>query len=872
VVTAGVMIGGVVWQVVSGHERREAWRAAHDARRDDPRVDIQAVTAAVRIDPGAQVESDFEIRARAPGDAPLAQILFTFNPGFTVTRITAAGAEAAWTHEAGLLEVSLVTPLPPGGEVVLEIAATGVPDLAFGYLDSARDVLSNSGMDFNMALLGVDHGVFTRSYVALMPGQAWLPRAGTDVPSGDPRSHPDDHFDIDLEVEVPAGWLVAGPGRRQVVDEAGGLVRFRFSPGAPVTNVGLLASRFERRSMEVAGVEFELLVHPGHDRNLRLFADAVDEIADRVQTLFGDAARLGLPYPYGGLTLVESPTTLRGYSGGWRMDTAQTMPGVLLLRENSFTTSRFEFEFRNPRAYEDRDGGLARAKVEVLERFFENDFSGGNVFLGGSRNFLLFQTSARGEGAPAVNFVIEALVNQLLTGKQGYFSAFMFDSRLSTGGINPIIQDVMTGQASSIAEAVLASARDRPSVWDRALGASLVDLEPTEDPELALNVLVLKGQAIAQSILDGLGREKTAALLAELLARYRGGTFTAADLQQVSVDLDADLEPLIGDWLRETSLPGFVMSPVVVERLADDAQGNPRYQTRLHVYNGEQTPGLLRLRYAQQERGPGSVSVSIGIGNIDVAASGGAGFDRTDPVRIRGHEAMEIGILSSSPPQELWLQPYLSLNRMDAQLTLPRVNTETQVRAEPFLGSRPSAWRPAETDDIIVDDLDPGFAVESDEEESGMRLGGGGLAALFGPQVDMDQGLPEATDTTNPRTWSRSNSPRGWGKYRRTAAIVEASSGDSRAVFTAHLPHAGRWRLGSHLGSGFLQFLGTYDITLVAAGERRAIEFNGAVAEAGWNTLGEFDLPAGDVRVEISDESSGRFVAADAIRWQPVSR
>ena len=642
----------------------------------------------------------------------------------------------------------------------------------------------------------------------------------------------------------------AGPGRREALglDAGGDTARFRFHPGAPVPHVGLLASRFERRAMNVAGVELEILVHPKHDRNLRFFEDAAEEIENRVGEIFTDAAKLGLPYPYGGLTLVESPNILRGYGGGWRMDTTQAMPGVLLLRENSFTTSRFEFEFRNPDSFAERDGGIARAKVEAIERFFENDFSGGNVFLGGSRNFLRFQTGARGEGAVAIDFVIDELVNQLLTGKRGYFSAFLLDPR-SALVLGETLVAMVSGRMDSIAEALLDAAADRPSVWDRALGVSMADLEPTDDPRQSLNVLALKGRAIARSILDGLGREKTAALLAELLARYRGGHFTAADLEQVAAELGADLDPLIGDWLHEASLPGFVTSPVVVERLADDEQGIPRYQTRVHVLNDEATPGLFRVRYATRQDG---ASVTR--------------WDQTEPVRLAGHEALEIGVLSSMPPRELWLQPYLSLNRQDVQLTLPRVDQEEQVRVEPFLGGRPSTWRPAETTDIVVDDLDPGFSVEVDEEEEfGLAAS---LAGAF-IQIDMDQGLPASNEflPTENGGWSRRELSASWGKYRHTIALVGRGGGTRRAVFTADLPHAGRWRLAYHLpvltrqrrevsGPG-IQInaqiglggsLGTYDLTVRAGGEERALEFDGAAAEAGWNVLGEFDVPKGTAR------------------------
>ena len=446
-----------------------------------------------------------------------------------------------------------------------------------------------------------------------------------------------------------------------------------------------------------------------------------------------------------------------------------------------------------------------------------------------------------------------------------------------------------TGNMDSLAEAVLTIASDRPSVWDRALGSPLAALDPTEDAELTLNVLALKGDAIARSILDGLGREKTAALLAELRARFAGRHFDAADLARVASELDADLEPLIGDWLHEATLPGFVTSPVVVERLTDDAQGMPRYQTRVHVRNDESTPGLVRLRYTAGEQ------------------TTPMRWDETEPVRVAGHETVEFGLVGSTAPRELWLQPYLSLNRQDLQLSLPRVDSTARAPDVPFLGHRASTWRPAETTHILVDDLDPGFTVEVDAEQSGLRLAGG-FSGFFAPPTDMDHGLPEPGPIGSPQTWSRQEVASSWGRYRHTIALVGQGAGHRRAIFTATLPQPGLWRLAYHLpslgsgrqettpsggiqvsvgrqetapsggvqvrvglSSGLDGARGTYDVTLVAGNEARTLELDGAAAEAGWNTLGEFDLPQGEAKVVVSDLSSGRLVVADAIRWQPVS-
>ena len=877
VVAAFIGIGTLATRAGAARDLQQSWLAAHEAAQNDPRPEIQSVTGTVEIEPGSRLGLDIEMVLTPHGDATLDSLLLSFNPGMEITGLDVGGTQNSFRHELGLLDVELAQPLRPGTDITLSLRAEGRPDPTFAYLDSSQDLLGGTSFNSQIALLGTEGSVFDKRYVALLPGLRWLPRAGSGVPTDNVSQRPVDFFTVDIEVEVPEGWLVAGPGRREVIGGAQG-ARFRFHPGAPVPDLGLLASRFERRAVEVAGVELELLMHPKHMRNVEYFADASDAIVERLREYFTEASELGLPYPYDALSMVETPAAIRAYGGDWRMDSIQALPGVMMLREHSFPTSRFQFEFRNPDDFENREGGLAGAKVAALERFFANDFSGGNPFLGVARNFVLFQTGAEGPGAAAIDFVCLELTNQLLTRTGGFFSAHIFDSGMGMV-IGKTITNMVSGRTDEIGDALLSAAADRPSVWDLALGSPLADIDPYADPKQTLNVMALKGKAIARSILDGLGREKTAELLAELRRRHGGGNFSASDFEAVAADVDANLAPLIGDWLHDASLPGFLPSPVEVTRLADDDQGRPRYQTRVHIHNDEPTPGLLRMRYA------------TGAGDED------SDWHLSDPIRIEGNAAIEVGLLSSDVPQQLWLQPYLSMNRQEIRLELPSVDQEESSSDEPFLGTRPSEWLPSGGDAIVVDDLDSGFSVATVAAEGSVRLdaagpeSGGAMAELFFGVVDLDQGLPQHNEFgPPPREWVRRETASSWGKYRHTIAMTNAGDGDKTAVFETILPHTGRWhleyympilttttsstavrgaRISAQVGLGGSQ--GTYDMKLDCGGGEKVIEFDGSVAEPGWNRLGEFDVTSPEVRVSVSNETSGRVIIADAVRWVPVN-
>ena len=223
------------------------------------------------------------------------------------------------------------------------------------------------------------------------------------------------------------------------------------------------------------------------------------------------------------------------------------------------------------------------------------------------------------------------------------------------------------------------------------------------------------------------------------------------------------------------------------------------------------------------------------------------------------------------------LQPVLALNRRDVRLQVPEVEEYEVVDAEPFSGFRASDWAPPEPDGIVVDDLDDGFSVRYDDQDLGLRVGGG-MSGFFVPDADIDQGLPVFSPLTPAgASWTRQEVSESFGKYRHTTARAPPGDGRATAVFTANLPTAGRWRIDYHLPEASDAFFGArvrhglFRLTVVASGVEEVVEFDAAAAPWGWNDLGTFELPAGEASLAVSNETSGRAVFADAVRWRPLN-
>ena len=860
-------IAALLADAMAFRSEREDWIAAHKSARVPPQVDMEHVIARLAIDPGVGIRLDATLRMRML--EPAHALVFALNPGMEVEEVRVDGVAARHGHSLGLLRVDMPSSLVSEADVALSLLASGVPDPRFAYLDAVVDPSALARGGSLLHLLGTDASIFSDRYVALLPGVHWLPTPGPAFDDSPVRRT--DFFEIDLVVEVPAGWLVAGPGRREAVGESPGAARFR--PGASVPEVAVLASnRFERRAATVAGVEIELLFDRDHMRSVDDFRDAADELRSYLREVLLRAEGRGIPYPYDGLSLVEVPGRLRSFGGGWRMDTALAAPGIMMVREWGFPSARFEFALR------ERFGVAevpTEAKLFALQSYFARDFSGGNVFSGVARNFLRYRTRASGPGSLQIDFMLEALTHMLVPYRtMDYFSAHQFADESVVGHRQGdygtwLVNGVM-GSTASVHNAVVYRAR-RAAVWEHAEAIPTADFRLADEPGLSLDAAYLRGQTLADLTFRELGEDGAAIVLRELADRHDGEPFAPADVLEVVDRIDPRFHDTLGEQLRQRSFPGFSASPLEVVRLADDARGQARYLARLHLHNGEAASGIVRLQIDVRESAQ-FIAVRSG-----------------DLVRVGGRKAMEIDMVSPQPPRNAWLLTHLSRNHGDIALNMRDPDVIASVGDEP-IGSRSSAWRPR-SEGLIVDDLDEGFAIVDADR---LADGPGGGASSHHMSLAREQILPEFHLHGLASRWSRQSVPASWGRYRRTTARVAGGADDRHAVFSTTLPATGIWRLYYHLpgqrwhnvGVYYDNFLwrglgqhtvldlalgsrGRYDMVLSAGGERFAITFDAAGAGYGWHLLGEYDLKSRNVSLAVSSRGdAGAVVIADAVWWQ----
>lgn len=832
------------------------WQSAHENMRKQVNPDILTMQAQVDIEPGKNLSVEVDIEFKAPKENSIEKALFSLNPGIEIRQVTnAKGDILSSSHQAGLLQVSLDKKLAAGEQTSIKVIYQGKPDVLFGYLDSAINMQDRTEYNGSRELmkLGSEKGIFDQQYVALMPGIHWLPSSGVDVGRDDIGSRQRDFYQLDLTVQLPNGWIPAGPGLRKTVNGSNTQVEFNFSPANPISEVAILAAPFSVFSTEIDEIVFELLLHPKHSQivdDLALGRQELEKWVKQKLSLIKDA---GLEYPFKAFTLVEVPNSLREYAGGWSMDTALAPPSMVLLKEKGLPTARFDVTTENSvlsdvlgwSATPESEDDEAKILRNRLINYFSNDFSSSSLYSGFTRSIFSLQTSAKGKEAIALNYAMSQLAAMVISGERSYFSV---ESQLSIDRtLNQILQSNQQPH-KTITEQVIAAYTSRINVWESSLATSLSDMDPWKSPQTTIDVLALKSGQLAEIIYDTLGAQGAGELLSQLLDKYRGTSYSLDDVAEILRASDPGLDLLLEDWFNSRGIAGFTTDQVKLNQLSDTEKGDVRYQLTLRLKNEELATGFTQVSWTTEIDGRRTYS---------------------DPIRLAGKSALEFGLVLTKPPINLHIEPYLSLNRKEYLVKTFSHNKIDKIDGSAFHGIRPIDVDESTDKRIIIDDLDRSFALDETRKKKSLWSD---TQAAINASSDLDQGLPVGNGI--PNVWSRRGEETAWGKYRRTVAYTKAGDGESKAVLSSELPNFGTWRLELHLPSMMVEpkpVLGNWELSIVSKDNRQNVIFDAKNSALGWNVVGNYELGAGEVRVEFSNKTDGTVVIADAIAWTPAS-
>ena len=881
---AAVSIATIVYfslfaAILNIENRKEEWVKTHQQHSPSSFPDVHHLEGTVELRPGNNISLDVTLEVTKPTANPTDSVIFSLNPGYTLQKLFINGVETKnHSFENGLLKVP--SDLLSDGSSKMKLQAKGKPDERFAYLDQARDFLKLPHKSVRQ--LGLKNFIFDRDFVALMPGVFWYPVSGSAMGRDQFETRPIDVFTTDLTVTVPRQWQVATVGERREV-ESQKRTTVRFKSEAPVPELALIASDFDQRGSTIEGVGFEVLFNKKHLHNLDTLALVYDQIQEWIAERIKNASAMSLDYPYKAFYVVEVPSNLRIYGGGWRMDTVLQPPGMMLIRESSFPTEEFKHviaEIQNwgLRSEEDLDNFV----FGELLRYFSNDLQGGSPFAGVARNFVSHQLSATERGGTVLQYLLDQLSNQLITQTESSSSIPLteYATWIPYLGIEQTTDYRTTTRATEIRERIATL----PSTWELMDRVALVDLDFNTNPKSSYRVLLTKGYVLAESMIAHYGPEKIGAFLERLLTNFRARSLTIEDFLRVATEVGLDFEEWVLPWLEDTVLPGFKVNTASVSKIKSTEFQDVEYQTTFIVHNAEPIPGVVRVIWSAKEE------------RFDHW-----GYEETtnsDPIYIPAHDSKRISITSGKPVTWIWIHPFLAHNRAQFEVLVPEFDEDTIPESNSFPFVSEVDWQPTDAGTIIVDDLDPDFSiVTQDGDLVDYSITNTDSSRIF--LDEYDQGLRVETYPQFGE-WNRLYDSSSYGRYRRTYARIARGYQTSAARFQASLPREGQWKLEFYIPKpvfrergygesfdGFGRSLGGqvrhrradsnspdehYTLHIRNGNSDRTEKFDIGNAKIGWNEVGKFEIGTTDVEVLLSDWAGHQdiMVFADAIRWTPI--
>lgn len=837
---AGILLfTAYLGDVRQSRTKRAKMVSLNDAYKHLPTVNVGSYSIDL-THKGNRIHADVEMQLQNTTTESMSEIVFSLNSGLTLESMQWNQNSVSFEREWHLIRFTPLQPLSRGQRATLSLSYSGDIDKDACYLSVPEEKRTQLN-DLRLYKLGKEHAFVTPDYVLLTPETNWYPIPGTTHGSSLVNRREKNFAEFQLNVNTAPDLLPVSQGTT-----TGSAGTFTFTPETPLTQLSLAIGPYVQRSIQVDSVSYHLFTHKDHTMML----EHTQDVADTLESLIRDIRnsyelRLNLDYPFSSFSLVEVPIHFQTFEIPLQLHRETVQPMQVLLPENGVTIDALDFKRHIDRMtdrMQDRNQTMSAIEMQsqAVRRFIESELTNSlpprpwdpiddenayTIF----PNYYQFTNQLYSETLPVMDTALEAYYNSKI--------------ETSTGGLLRF-HDAITDEEQANIE-----------LLQHSLQAILSN---PENRELANAVLKAKSSALFRLLESKLGAETLESFLKATLNEHRFQELTVEDMnadleQQFNVSLVDELDP----WYEQSQVPGFYFTDFRNYKVLD---GNrQRYQVHVSIYNPEPVDGVVVIDFMGMERVRGGGPGRFGFNNSST--------DYERVVHLAAGQTKRVSLLVDEAPRAITFNTLVSKN-LPAQ-TVHRFeefeeNTRVQpVEGEEILEQPPVLQFPGE---FIVDNEDDGFRVLTSQQ-----------------QTPLQRLLNVREESTNyvafrpwwgPNHWRNTLNTIFYGDFVHSAYYIRAGDGEAQVAWVADLTESGQYavyyyaenfpmRGGRRGRSGFVQ---DFHFTIRHDDGEEAVEWDSESAD-GWNYLGTFYFSQGEAKVELSNQSNGRIVLADAVKW-----
>ncbi len=830
------------------------------------------------IHKGESFEASASLIIKNENKEAITRYLFSLNPSLNISKITSAGKELNFTKANHIIDIDPGKSLIPGESDSVLICYEGKINESFcypNYTDNFKD------SPYRIAMLNVNkrQAFLTEKFLLLTPETHWYPVSSLNYYPSNPARITINFTNYTIRVKEEAGLTPVTQGK--MISRDGYSV---FTPENPLTGLTLAIGNYTSDTLKVDSIQYITYYFPGHDYYKKDLLEIRDTLPNLVSGIMRELeTNFSTKYPFKTLSLVEVPVQFYSFPKKNTQTRAEVQPSVVLLPEmlSTLGNAGFAKRFTVQKKRMARNNQVITDK-ELQVRLF-NDF--------------IRNTFISGENFRFVNGVASNEPTRYRLGPSFYFFKNNFYSAEYTV-INAIfeshLQQITPQGPRGGFQSMLGVLSDNDK-------ANLILREKSFKDLLAQNpggdtirtVLSVKGDWLFNFLRSKAGIDDFKSWFTEYIDRSR---FKRIDIQQFNSDVRErfgfEFYPYLSEWFNGKEQPGFIFSGLQVSEIIIDDRS--RYQVVFIATNQEDIPGLFNVSFRTGEPGGGGRRGQMSGAFQQGGGSGGAGFnismqgrgmeadDITKIVFVGPHEAKKIGIVLDVQPRAMLINTLFSKN-VPGEINMPvseiaktKTNTK-EFSGEVTLSEIPHLFDPSE---IIVDNEDPGLIMSKQINESPLKK-------LLGIKNKSGDSYRQISTWNIPEYWQPVVQSAYYGKYIRSSLYTRGGKGERTLTWTTVINEPGYYEIYCYIGKGTDRMrVRTGGGAGGPAGEperesqykdmhykiyhdegMEEITIDYEKTDGGWNSLGRYYLSPDTARVILSNQSSGRIVIGDAVKW-----
>jgi len=874
-IAAGLFVGSLYFSTY--HERaadREAYLELNNLYVGKHLTDVLSNNLQVEQD-GKMLRIASTLRVQNHNSMRLDTLLFSLNPGFTIDSVRSRGEAVDHIQKRQLLMLIPSGGLEAGTRTGINIYYHGIPDEAVAYLDIPREQM-NASKRIMVAPIDKKPGIIHPNYMLLTPELNWYPVAGVgfNLETFQPREP--DFTRFSLTVSCDSSITAIAPGRMTTDETA-----CHFSNEIDLNAFPLILAPLDRRSMEIDGVEYNLYYDPDHD----YFSEHFTNIQDTIKALITEAKddyeldELDLYYAFDRINLVEVPIQYHAYERPYIQTVENILPEMILLPEKGAGIRTLDFE-RYKKAAENRDRrdenirSPREIETDLFKRLLQNTFfrtetrSRGRGGMGGGgrgEELITFQGDVDYNKNPYCVFPLYySYVTGISSSDYPVFNS-MLEIYLKEGyEVSP--REGFTGGITDKERANLLLSRK-----------SMIELFARWDTELTMSLINQTGSFIISALKNRVGMSNFDNFFYYYLEDH---AFSEITFEQFSRDFYREFGVEIAPYLEVINaggeMPTFLISEPEYLQTRDDI--GDVYLVKFSISNVGSARGLVDFNFRIMGQG--------GFG-------GGGGMSEEKRLyEVEAGETREVQVVLYERPMMMTINTLISGNIPSSYNNFLRSATEVStddLEEYDRYSDHPVSFR--FEDEYVVDNEDEGFSSYSVSRESKLKQ-------WVDSRKEQDDGLlyESLNEWWTPSRWTPVAHAAYYGETVRSAMGIRRGDGTNFVTWSTVVPEKGFYDLYVHIpvsamyrrpsrrdqgggqggqGQGHGRGFGPefadkgsdyhYTISSSEGNEQVVYELNDP--EDGWNRLGSFHLPADSVSVQLSNQTDGRRVIADAIKW-----